>query len=113
MYSPLYCIGIGLSDGEVMERMWSYLRCYTRMTKEIRQAHRVDVLSYIMDIQQKTNSVSIIVYCIWLLLYISLLANRWKKAKERNSVAQETYSSLTNSSSGIVLPSQLLLCADT
>lgn len=43
----------------------------------------------------------------------SLLANRWKKAKEMNSVAQETYSSLTNSSSGIVLPSQLLLCADT
>ena len=40
------CDGIGLSDGEVMERMWSYLRRFSRMTKEMRPAHRIDVLSH-------------------------------------------------------------------
>ena len=38
--------GIGLSDGEVMERLWSYLRRFTRMTKEMRPAHRIDVLTH-------------------------------------------------------------------
>ena len=45
-YSPLHCEGIGLSDGEVMERMWSYLRRFSRMTKEMRPSHRIDVLSH-------------------------------------------------------------------
>jgi len=46
VFSPLRCDGLGLSDGEVMERMWSYLRRFSRMTKEMRPAHRVDVLSH-------------------------------------------------------------------
>ena len=46
MYSPLQSTGLGLSDGEVMERMWSYLRRFSRMTKEIRPAHRVNVLAH-------------------------------------------------------------------
>ena len=33
-----------MSDGEVMERLWSYLRSLSRMTKEMRPSHRVDVL---------------------------------------------------------------------
>ncbi len=41
MYSPLFTEGIGLSDGEVMERMWSILRRFTRMTKEMRPSHRI------------------------------------------------------------------------
>lgn len=28
-----------------MERLWSYLRRYGKMTKEMRPAHRIDVLS--------------------------------------------------------------------
>jgi len=35
-----------LSDGEGMERLWSYLRRFGRMTKEMRPAHRVSVLSH-------------------------------------------------------------------
>ena len=35
----LYCEGIGLSDGEVMERLWSYLRRFGRMTKEMHPSH--------------------------------------------------------------------------
>jgi len=46
VFSPLRCDGLGLSDGEVMERMWSYLRRFSRMTKEMRPAHRVDILSH-------------------------------------------------------------------
>lgn len=41
---PLRCTGVGLIDGEVMERLWSYMRRFGRMTKEMRPAHRVDVL---------------------------------------------------------------------
>lgn len=46
LYSPQRCNGFGLSDGEVMERMWSYLRRFGRMTKEMRPSHRVDVLAH-------------------------------------------------------------------
>lgn len=44
LYAPLQCDGFGLSDGEVMERLWSYLRRFSRMTKEMRPSHRTDVL---------------------------------------------------------------------
>ena len=40
------CEGIGLSDGETMERLWSYLRRFGKMTKEMRPAHRTDVLAH-------------------------------------------------------------------
>lgn len=46
MFGPLRCDGIGLSDGEVMERLWSYLRRFNRMTKEMRPSHRTDVLAH-------------------------------------------------------------------
>ena len=44
-YSPRNLDGFGLTDGEGVERLWSYLRRYSRMTKEMRPSHRVDVLS--------------------------------------------------------------------
>ena len=44
-YGPRRCAGIGLSDGEGMERLWSYLRRFCRMTKEMRPSHRIDILS--------------------------------------------------------------------
>ena len=34
-----------MSDGETMERLWSYLRRFSRMTKEMRASHRTDVLT--------------------------------------------------------------------
>ena len=34
-----------LSDGEVMERLWSHMRYFSGMTKEMRLAHRIDVLT--------------------------------------------------------------------
>ena len=37
--------GFALSDGEVCERLWSFMRRFSRMTKEMRPAHRIDVLT--------------------------------------------------------------------
>lgn len=34
-----------MTDGEGMERLWSYLRRFSRMTKEMRPSHRLDILS--------------------------------------------------------------------
>ena len=45
LFSPLRSDGVGLTDGEMMERLWSFLRRFSRMTKEMRPAHRVDVLT--------------------------------------------------------------------
>ena len=36
---------IGLSDGEQCERLWSYLRCFSSITKEMTKAHRKDALT--------------------------------------------------------------------
>ncbi len=36
---------MGLCDGEGMERLWSYLRRFARLSKEMRPSHRIDVLS--------------------------------------------------------------------
>lgn len=44
-FNPRNIPGFGLSDGEVLERMWSYLRRFSSMTKEMRPTHRIDVLS--------------------------------------------------------------------
>lgn len=32
-------------DGELMERLWSYLRSFSKITKEMTPAHRTDLLS--------------------------------------------------------------------
>ena len=37
-----------MSDGEVTERLWSYLRRFSRMTKEMRPAHRTDILCHVL-----------------------------------------------------------------
>lgn len=44
-FSPRRLSGFGLTDGEVLERLWSFLRRFGRMTKEMRTNHRVDVLT--------------------------------------------------------------------
>lgn len=43
--SPRYIEGFGMTDGEVMERLWSHMRRFSRMTKEMRPSHRIDVLT--------------------------------------------------------------------
>ena len=56
-YSPRYLKGFGLSDGEVMERLWSHMRRFSRMTKEMRPSHRIDVLTdALMYFAQKADA---------------------------------------------------------
>ena len=45
-FGPLRCEGVRLSDGETVERLWSYLHRFRNMTKEMRPAHRRDVLAH-------------------------------------------------------------------
>lgn len=33
-FGPLKCEGVGLSDGETKEKLWSYLRHFGKMTKK-------------------------------------------------------------------------------
>jgi len=44
-YSPRRTEGIGKCEGEAMERMWSYLRRFSCMTKEMTASHRNDLLT--------------------------------------------------------------------
>lgn len=47
--------GFGLMDGELMERLWSYLRSFSKITKEMTPAHRVDFLSDSLNHFTKTK----------------------------------------------------------
>ena len=38
--------GSGLADGEQMERLWSYLHKFGKLSKEMTPSHRVDTLTY-------------------------------------------------------------------
>lgn len=44
-YSPRVLSECGLTDGEAMERLRSYLRRFAKSTKEMRPSHRIDVLT--------------------------------------------------------------------
>ena len=47
LYSPRHRIGFGLSDGENLERLWSFLGKFCHTTKEMNAAntYRIDTLS--------------------------------------------------------------------
>ncbi|XP_066272594.1 uncharacterized protein [Branchiostoma lanceolatum] len=45
LYSTRRQEGLGLTDGEGMERIWSYLRPFFRTTKEMTPTHRQDLLT--------------------------------------------------------------------
>lgn len=49
-----------------MERLWSYLRRFSRMTKEMRPSHRIDVLSdAIIYYRQKTvNNIGNVIHTV-------------------------------------------------
>lgn len=43
-YNPRRLTGFGLVDGEGIERLWSYMRPFSRTTKQMTPSHRVDNL---------------------------------------------------------------------
>ena len=44
-YNPRHRVGFGLSDGETLERLWSFLGKFCHMTMEMNAANRIDTLS--------------------------------------------------------------------
>ncbi|KAK9960457.1 hypothetical protein ABG768_008312 [Culter alburnus] len=44
-YSTRRLDGFGLTDGEGMERLWSFLQRFARVTKEMTPSHRLDLLT--------------------------------------------------------------------
>ena len=44
-YSCRWKSGYALTDGEVMERLWSFLRRFSDSTKEMTPGHRIDRLT--------------------------------------------------------------------
>ncbi|XP_066300346.1 uncharacterized protein [Branchiostoma lanceolatum] len=45
LYSTRRKVGFGLTDGECMERIWSFLRPFFKTTKEMTTSHRTDLLT--------------------------------------------------------------------
>jgi len=45
MYSCRSKAGFGMTDGEGAERLWSYLRPLSAITKEMTPSHRIDLLN--------------------------------------------------------------------
>ena len=43
--SVAYQTGFGLTDGEVLELLWSFLRRFSKMSKEMRPSHRIGILT--------------------------------------------------------------------
>jgi hypothetical protein len=89
-FGPMRCNGIGLSDGETMERMWAYLRRFGRMSKEMRPAHRTDIISsalvhYGLKTKAKLGK---------------LLLLRWKRTREVHDIATKTYHHLAEQYDG-------------
>jgi len=44
-FSPRRLSGFGLTEGETVERLWSYLRRFSAITKEMKPEHRTDLLN--------------------------------------------------------------------
>ena len=81
MYSPRMLERCGLTDGEAMERLWSYLRKFARSTKEMRPSHRIDVItSALIHYATKTRLKLGIIVCYDIfdlcMLYLHIIVNK-------------------------------------
>ena len=104
--SPRNIAGYGLSDGEVVERLWAYLRRFASMTKEMRPSHRIDVLSDAIKHYARCASCNIGMLLNFLCIYVhtiklgNLLCKRMRHAKQYFEVAKGDLEILKQSSPG-------------
>lgn len=64
--------GAGLADGEQMERLWSYLRRFGKVTKEMRPSHLIDLLTDALLHHGKTPEATL-VHLELLFIYLMLV----------------------------------------
>ncbi|KAL0085871.1 hypothetical protein F4703DRAFT_1736328 [Phycomyces blakesleeanus] len=57
--NPKYRDGFGLTDGECLERLWSYLNCFVTMTRKMGQANRKLVLYRAIKFHNETKKVEL------------------------------------------------------
>ena len=93
-----------------MERLWSFLRRFSRMTKEMRPFHRTDILCHALiyyghKTKQKLGIEHYYHNIIILFAYLTinkhyylgpLLLSRWKRAEQMKCVASKNYQGLTS-----------------
>ena len=83
-------VGFGLTDGEVMERLWSYLRGFASITKEMSPSRRIDALTdCLLHYGQQSKSKLAV-----------RLKRRMLRAKELQKTAAETLNEFVNSIPG-------------
>ncbi|XP_019643793.1 PREDICTED: uncharacterized protein LOC109484877 [Branchiostoma belcheri] len=90
LYSPRRMEGFGLTDGEGMERLWSYLRPFFRVTKEMTPSHRLDLLTDATLHYARRKSTDI----------ESSICSRWDKAEKAFTQAQEELSQIISQAPG-------------
>ncbi len=108
-YSPRNLEGYGLTDGEVVERLWAYLRRFARMTKEMRPSHRVDVLTdallyysnqSVKRLRQSHITMLIMINYEFLTSVARLLASRMKKTLKLQRESKHTLEEVMQNSPG-------------
>ena len=104
MYSPRAISGCGLTDGEAMERLWSYLRRFAKSTKEMRPFQRIDVLTSALSHYTFKVRLNLGMFSIHILIIKSitmLCCKRLKHAREVKVQAQHELSTLIENSKGV------------
>ncbi|KAK2821370.1 hypothetical protein Q7C36_020713 [Tachysurus vachellii] len=102
-YSTRRLDGFGLTDGEGMERLWSFLRRFARVTKEMTPSHRLDLLTDALLHYGWRKSTD-----------LRFLLQRLDKAEKISILAQEDISSVIREAPGedgksLIQTSSLLL----
>ena len=49
IYHPRTIESVGLTDGETLERLWSYLGKFVNITKYMKSNHRLDILEMALE----------------------------------------------------------------
>ena len=96
-----------MSDGEVVERPWSYLRRFAPMTKEIRPAYRVDVLTHALfhykrGVTENIGTVLNFMLSLAMSFVGLLLCRRIENANQNLCKVKENMQVLLNESPGAV-----------
>ena len=74
VYHPRTVESIGLTDGESLERLWSYLGKFVNITKYMKSNHRLDILEMALDyICQKSIKKLGIYYLIIFIVFIFII----------------------------------------